>query len=95
MTGLQLTVSHLKVLRDFLYGVSTKWYDIGIELGMDIGTLLKIQHRYGSDSVICLREMLTIWLKSADPHPSSTALADALRAKVVGESALAEQGIQK
>lgn len=87
-----LTLQDLKNVRDFLHGVAVKWYDIGIELELDIGELQSIEQRYRGDTGACLREMLIVWLKSLHPPPTRRALANALRARAVGEAALAEQG---
>lgn len=82
----------VKEVRDVLCGVAAKWRDIGIELELDIGMLQNIEQRCRGDPEACLTEMIIHWLKSTDPHPSCAALANALRARAVGESVLAEQG---
>lgn len=87
-----LTIKHLKEVRNFLHDVAVKWRDIGIELGLNIGMLQCIEQHCRGDPKACLCELLILWLKSTDPRPSCAALADALRAKAVGESALADQG---
>ena len=83
-----LTINDLKGVREYIHDVSSKWYDIGIELDIHVGTLdnIKAQH---PDPSHCLREMLIVWLKSVNPEPSWNKLLTALCAKAVGEQALA------
>ena len=85
-----LTIKDLRAVRNFLYPIRRKWYDIGIELGLDIDMLdtLKSMH---SDPKDCLTEMLKVWLKSIEPPPTWTALGDALSMDAVGESEFAKK----
>ena len=67
-----------------------KWYNIGLELEIDPGTLNVIE---GNDKNIdnCFRVMLTTWLKMVQPKPTLAALAEALQSPTVGFGHLAEQ----
>ena len=67
-----------------LHGVRAKWHNIGVQLGVSVGTLKAIEKQY-SDPTDCLRESLTTWLKSSTPM--WTNIVDALN--VVGEVTLA------
>ena len=67
----------------------TKWYYIGLELGIDPGTLGAIKTD-NDDSMDRLSAMLDAWLKMAQPKPTLTALA-ALQSPTVGYGHLAEQ----
>ena len=66
----------------------SKWYGIGLQLGLKPSVLDGMQ---GSDTTEMLREMLKRWLKNVDPIPTWVALIKALRSKTVDEPTLAEQ----
>ena len=62
-----------------------KWYNIGVQLGVSVGTLKAIEKQYLNDPTDCLRETLTTLLISSTP--TWTNIVDAL--SVVGEVRLA------
>ena len=67
-----------------------KWYNIGLELEIDPGTLNTIQtDNENSDNRF--RAMLMTWLKMVQPKPTLAALAEALQSPTVGFGHLAEQ----
>ena len=68
-----------------LQGVCAKWHNIGVQLGVSVGTLKAIEKQYLNDPSDCLRESLTTWLKSSTPM--WTNIVDTLN--VVGEVRLA------
>ena len=78
----------LSTVRNEIHDAQTKWYDIGIELKVDVSTLKTIESMY-SNSKDCLREVITEWLKAVHPKPTWRSLVDALRRPVVDESKLA------
>ena len=78
----------LSTVRNEIHDARTKWYDIGIELNVDVSTLKAIDSMY-KDSKDCLREVITEWLKAVHPKPTWRSLIDALRRPAVGESKLA------
>ena len=84
--GQQLTVDDLRVLMKELNDVCAKWYNIGVQLGLSVGTLDAIEKQY-SDPSDCLRKTLTTWLKSSTP--GWTNVVDALN--IVGEARLAAE----
>lgn len=71
--------------------VCTSWEYIGIELGLTPGKLDAIKKDNPDSSKDCLKCMLSVWLKSANPRPSWEALADALKSSLVGEERLSEE----
>ena len=71
-----------------------KWYDIGLQLGVSVGTLNAIKKDYNSTSD-CLRETLTKWLKTCPSVPTWNSIVDALRSSTVGEVRLAADLEQK
>ena len=84
----QLSVNDLLVLREELNTVRAKWYDVGMQLRLSVGTLDAIKAQYLNDPSDCLRETLKVWLKTY-PSPSWTNIVDALGSKTLGETGLA------
>ena len=68
--------------------IRSKWYEIGLQLGVSVGTLNAIKKDYHSTSD-CLRETLTIWLKTSPSPPTWNNIVDVLRRSTVGELRLA------
>jgi len=84
----KLVTADLRELQNELHGISSKWYNLGIQLRVDVGELDSIK-KEGLVPVDCLREMLKIWLKQVDPHPTRNALITALKSRVINEQQLA------
>jgi len=85
----QLTVDSLGDLLEAVYQVSTKWYNLGLRLGLQPGLLDTISVRCQQDPEVCLREMLKEWLKRGEPTPEWKELVTALKSTAVGETTLA------
>ena len=83
-------VSDLSCVREELLDVRYKWFDIGLELRLSVGTLERIRDQYTSPST-SLREVLLHWLKKVDPPPTWEGLACVLERRTVGEPWLAKQ----
>ena len=81
---------HLKKVRKFLSGVDKKWFDIGVDLGLDIDMLFRIRGKYGDDEDACMWKMIIVWLKIDGPLPTWGILSRALRAN--DEEELAGEG---
>ena len=88
----QLSVGDLQKVQKCIWDARSKWYNIGLELGIDAGTLDTIDSTQNPDC--CFRAMLTKWLRQDSPKPTRTALAVALRSPSVGHGKLAEQALQ-
>ena len=58
-----------------LVPLATHWKNIGVLLGVEKATLDKIKKDEG-ETLDCLREMLSMWVKQISPTPTWTALAD-------------------
>ena len=80
-------IRSLPYLQDELYDVRGKWYNIGVQIDIDIGTLQSIKSEF-SDNGDALRELLTHWLKR---EPTWEALFRALRSRPVGAHDIAEK----
>ena len=74
----------LRNLHCELHPVSYKWYCLGVQLYVPIGTLKCIESDCAKVSD-CLLEMLTTWVKSTNPPPTWEALAKALESSCGGE----------
>jgi len=86
----QLTLEDLGELIQAMYEARAKWYHIGVQLKLSVGTLDAIRSEF-SDTTACLTEMCSHWLRRIDPHPSWVALIGALKSPPVGEGQLAQQ----
>ena len=86
-----LTICDLKEVRELLFSVRRKWYDIGVELGLGVNELDNIKAA-STDHGECLTEMIKLWLKSINPLPTWKALGHALKAGPVAEVGLAKKG---
>ena len=80
----------LRVLHRELHQVSHKWYSLGIQLQIPIGSLkhIKIENR---QLTICLLEMLNLWLQCTNPPATWSILIEALESSPVEERLLAQQ----
>ena len=81
--GQQLTIDDLLVVREALNKVRAKWYDVGMQLQVNVATLDAIKKPYLNDSSDCLRETLMTWLKTYPPSPTCNNIVDVLRSSVV------------
>ena len=92
--GQQLSENDLRVLLEELNNISAKWNNLGLQLGVSVGTLNAIKKDCNSTSD-CLRETLTAWLKTCPSSPTWKNIVDALRCRTVGEVRLAADLEQK
>ena len=82
----------LKQVRGLLFKARDKWYNIGIELEIDVETLNIINNKF-DDPGDKLVHMLQVWLKQFDPQPTWKTLAKALMAEAINEVPIAEEGM--
>ena len=92
--GERLSVNDLPVVMEELNDIRAKWYDIGLQLRMSVGTLDAIKEQY-DDPSHCLRETLKTWLKTCPSLPTWKNIVYALRSSAVGEVRLAADLEQK
>ena len=78
----------LKNAYEDLIDISHQWYDLGLQLELEEGTLENIKSDNPENSQHCLREMLSTWLK-VDPTPTWDTLCAGLCSRTVGADKLA------
>ena len=86
--GQQLSVDELAVLVEELVNVRAKWYNIGMKLGVGVGTLDAIRIQY-NDPSNCLRETLAAWLRARPTPTTWNKVVEALNSATVDEGTLA------
>ncbi len=67
--------------------ICSKWYNIGLGLGLTAGTLEAMKAPF-KEQEDCLRDMLKEWLNRS-PNPSWQSLIRVLRSPIVGKEPLA------
>ena len=71
-----------------VFDARAKWQDLGLVLKIDAASLDAIEMDNPRNVQGCLRCLLKIWLRRAQPKPSWEALAEALRSPLVDEEHL-------
>ena len=77
-----LTTDNIKEILDQTWQDRAKWKFIGIELGIDTGTLDAIEADH-KKAERCLVELVNLWLRKNDPRPTRRALINALKSPTV------------
>ena len=70
--------------------MSTKWFEMGLQLGVDSSDLKRIQHDTQECRTAC-RNMFMEWLGNTKTEKSWMKLIKALCSRSVGESSLAKR----
>ena len=86
----QLGIDDLAAVRRALFDIRAKWYHIGVELGLPVGTLNAIRTQF-TDLTDCVTEMCTKWLQGTHPSPTWDDLIKAVESPFVGENCLAQK----
>ena len=73
------------------FAARSKWYYIGLKLGVEVSELDAIKIDNAEAVKDCYLEMLKCWLKGVAPEPTWAALAEALASDMVDEGGLAEK----
>ena len=83
-------IGDIREVQDFFWNVRAAWKMIGLELGIDMGTLDSIERTHRMIVEDCLLEMLKHWLQHVTPKPTRSAMAAVLQSKpLAGESTTA------
>ena len=93
ISGRPLTIADLATVINELFPCRAKWYDLGIQLRVDVSTLdsFKVQYDDPSDE---LREVLKSWLATGG-NPTWGVMVEALKRPAVGQARLAVELQQK
>ena len=78
-----LTIKDLAKVRRLTFQASSRWRDIGLELGLHQQTLDRIKHDFQSADD-CYIEVLSEWLKLINPAPTLETLIATLEQPYVG-----------
>ena len=82
-----MELNDLGIVHEEIIEASTKWYDLGLKLGVGVNLLDSIRSQF-SNPKECLRETLKQWLKTSD-DTTWKILVEALRSPVITEARLA------
>ena len=86
-----LTIDDLSEVLDEIWDARYKWKLIGLQLHFKMTDLEPIEMTKKGVVDDCFIEMLTLWLRRADPPPTWSALVAALKRRMVGFQDLAKQ----
>ena len=86
-----LDIDNLGDVLESVWEARVKWFNIGLKLGILVGTLNAIKKNNNQDPDDCLTAMLEYWLNNGKPKPLWAELAKALKSPMVGYAQLAEQ----
>ena len=78
--------------------LETKWLSLGLQLGLLMDTLKRIDEQYGRDVTRCLLECLSLWLRRVDKVDEKGGLTwDTLATALanIGENVCADNARQK
>ena len=89
--GSHLTIKQLQAVYSEVKDARTKWYFIGMALGISPDDLDSIKVKCRENPEDCLTDTLKVFLKKNDPKATWAQLADALEDSSVGEGCLADQ----
>jgi hypothetical protein len=85
---LLLETKDLAEVQRLLTDVEFKWYDIGLQLGLDPAKLECIRQSRKTNGE-CLVDMIQLWLKGVEPKPTWTHLCQVLEGRVAKEKGVA------
>ena len=85
-----MNIRDLHKVQDAIWTARTKWYNIGIRLGISADTLDAFAKAHLHKPDECFTDTIKEWLRNDEPRPTWEALAGALRSPAVGYAHLAE-----
>ena len=91
VSAANLTIDDLGDVLESVWEARSKWYNIGLKLGVSVGTLDSISKAANQNPDDCLTAMIKDWLRNGKPKPTWAAVAKALKSPMVGYAQLAEQ----
>jgi len=84
-------VDDLAAVQRKVFDVRTKWYNLGLELGLQAPTLDSISDQYSRNPTECFCQVLKEWLQRINPLPTWQAMVDALKSPTVAQYQVAEE----
>ena len=85
-----LTTKDTKVVLKVLWSTRSKWFNVGIELGMDTTDLDAIKMNNNRDVDQCFTDMIIKWLQQEKSLSNWNSILSALRSPTVGREDLAD-----
>lgn len=80
-----------KLLKNILWEIRRKWFNLGDNLGVEIGTLEAIQKTHRDNVDDCFNALIIEWLRNSTPQANWSTIVAALRLPTVDEAHLAEE----
>ena len=78
----------MKEIIDLAWNYRARWRFIGIQLGIDLDTLVTIEGD-NKKAEACLSELISLWLRGTNPRPTRSSMMKALQSQCVAGNALA------
>ena len=85
-----MTTKDLGTVQAALWDARPKWYNIGIQLGIDVTDLDVIRDRNMKNADECITEMIVNWLRKASHPPTWNSIVKALQSPTVNLMQMAE-----
>ena len=85
-----LGIDDLRDVQKAVWEARSKWYNLGLELGISPGTLDSIKATNQNPDDL-FADMIKDWLRNGNPKPNWATIANALRSPTVGYGHIAEQ----
>ena len=87
-----LKIDNMREVLDSFWNFRARWKMIGIELGIDMGTLDSIRANNNMQVEGCVTDMIAAWLRGNNPRPTRSAMAAVLLSERVNGGATLTQG---
>ena len=84
-------IADLPKIQTEIWEARTRWYNLGLQLGVSVDTLDVIKYNHHTNCDQCFTDMIKEWLRASDLQRTWEALAKALESPQVGHGNLAEQ----
>ena len=81
-----LTLDNMKEMLDLTWDYRSRWRLIGIQIGIDVGTLDALDKNH-KDVEDCLTGLICHWLRGTNPRPTRIAMLEALESSPVAGGA--------
>ena len=91
----QLSLDDLSLVYREVWPARSKWFNIGLELDLEVSDLNTINRRHSVDAGNCLMECLEVWLRGSHQPPTWSAMVKALRSPTVGLAEIADRIVEQ